>query len=62
MLSELVTYTQDSLKQQWLSKAHSRTIYNRIYYIPSRHFKTLLERYNFSYIQVCKALMRDEWC
>lgn len=51
-----------TFKQEWLSKAHSETIYRRIYYTPNRHFKSLVERYKFNYINVCKALMRDEWC
>ncbi len=51
-----------TLKQQWLNKAHSKTIYKRIYYIPNRHFKSLVDRYKHNYIDVCKAIMRGEWC
>ena len=48
-------------KSAWIRNAHSETIRRFALAIPDRHFQPLLEKYNFEYRDVCRAIMRDEF-
>ena len=54
--------TNDTIYNEWLNKAHSRIIYNKIKNIPPRHFYSLLNRCNHNYNLVCKNLQQDYFC